>query len=51
MKNWDEAEFGSLARAIETIPRLCEVSLNSALTFRIVSVFWPPSGSETRIVL
>ena len=33
MKNWDEAEFGSDERAIETIPRLWDVSLNSALTF------------------
>ena len=33
MKNCDEALFGSLERAIDTIPRLCETVLNSALTF------------------
>jgi hypothetical protein len=51
MKNCDEAEFGSLALAIDTTPRLCVTSLNSALTLRMISDFCPPSGSETRIGL
>src|SRR5205085_9290195 len=32
-KNCDEALFGSFERAIETIPRLCLIELNSAGTF------------------
>ena len=32
MKNCEEAEFGSAARAMDTMPRLWGVSLNSALT-------------------
>ncbi len=39
MKNCDDAELGSCERAIETIPRLCDVSLNSA--FRRASL--PPT--------
>ena len=31
MKNCEEAELGSDERAMDTIPRLCGVSLNSAL--------------------
>src|SRR5207302_1709193 len=32
-KNWERALFGSAARAMETMPRLCLTELNSALTF------------------
>ena len=44
MKNCEEAELGSADRAIETMPRLCGVSLNSALTF--VSLPPVPYGRE-----
>src|ERR1051326_327466 len=33
MKNCDEALFGSFERAMETMPRTCEMLLNSALIF------------------
>src|SRR5882724_10176829 len=35
MKNWLSPELGSLARAIEVVPRTCGSLLNSALSF------WP----------
>src|SRR5262245_9771085 len=33
MKNWLSPEFGSLARAIDTVPRTCGSLLNSAFSF------------------
>src|SRR5580698_1351954 len=39
MKNWELAESGLCARAIETVPRTCGSALNSALRF---GYFDPP---------
>ena len=33
IKNWLSAESGIIERAIETVPRLCGVRLNSAFSF------------------